>query len=271
MDIVVRAGDGAVFLAVPLDDDDTATPAIVEIGLDREAAERLAGQISIALAVLSDGGEPEAEPALPDGVIEMAGERYMRDPAGRLVPIELVSAQHLLEDQTVRKILGYAEALSAQIQRFRGHTFDDVGTFVALLAERYGDRRGGRKGNVQLSTFDGLMKVVVSVQDQLAFGPELEVAKGLVDACITAWGEGARAELRALVHHAFQVDQSGRYNREAIFQLRRVAIEDPRWQAAMTAIGDAIRVLGSREYVRFYKRRDARAPWEPVTIDVAKA
>ncbi len=270
-DITVRAAEGAIYLAVPLDNRPATTP-IVEICLDREAAERLAGQIQIGLAALDVGVAPKVD-ALPEGVIEIAGERYMRDPSGRLVPLPLVKPQHALEDQTVRKIIGHAEALSAQIDRFRGHTIDDISAFCELLAGQYSERRGGERGNVQLSTYDSLMRVQVTVQDQITFGAELDAAKQLVDGCIVKWSTKAplAPEIRALIEHAFQVDHAGKINRAALYQLRRLDIDDADWRAAMAAVADAMRVVGSKEYVRFQRRVSTRAPWSPITVDLAKA
>lgn len=208
---------------------------------------------------------------VPDGTTEIDGAKFMADAQGRLVPVALIKPQHLLEDQTVRKIIGYAQTLSAEIGRFRGHTFDDVASFAELLAEQYGARIGGRKGNTTLNSYDGLFRVVVQVQDQISFGPELQVAKQLVDECITEWSDGARSEIRALVEHAFQVDKEGRINRAALFQLRRLDIDDEQWRSAMAALGDAIRVIGSKEYVRFYQRSSRTAPWQAITIDLAAA
>lgn len=195
----------------------------------------------------------------------------MKDAGGRLVPVDVVKPEHRLEDQTVRKMIGYAEELSARIARFRGHTFDDITTALDLMAEKYGAKRGGSKGNVTLTSYDGLLKVTVQVQEQLTFGPELQIAKGLVDDCIARWSAGANDNIRALVEHAFQVDKEGRINRAALFQLRRLSIDDADWMAAMEALSDAIRVLGSKEYVRFYRRADTRGRWEPITIDLATA
>jgi hypothetical protein len=209
--------------------------------------------------------------AIADPVQQIGGKPFMADAGGRLVPLDLVKPEHKLEDQAVRKIVGYALDLNARISRFRGHTFDDIGTFVDLLAEQYGGKRGGKKGNLTITSYDGTQKVTVQVQDQLSFGPELQVAKELVDACITAWSEGASNEIRALVEHAFQVDKEGRINRAALFQLRRLDIKDDQWRAAMDALGEAIRVIGSREYVRIYRRDDARSPWQAITIDLAQA
>ena len=209
--------------------------------------------------------------AARSGVVEIEGQQYMRDAGGRLVPIDVVKPEHRLEDQTVRAIMGFAVNLSDQISRFRGHTFDDVASFTELLAEKYGGRRGGRKGNITITSYDGTQKVVVQVQDQLSFGPELQVAKELVDACISGWAVDLRPEIRALVEHAFQVDKEGRINRAALFQLRRLDIDDAQWKQAMRALSDAIRVIGSKEYVRFYRRASSRGAWETVTIDLAAA
>jgi len=196
---------------------------------------------------------------------------YMRDAKGRLVPDALVRPEDKLEDQMVRKILVYADELSAQIARFKGHTFDDVGAYLALLAEKYGAGRGGSKGNMTFTSYDGTCKVQVQVADTIVFGPGLQVARQLIDECIAEWAEGSRAEIRALVEHAFRTDKEGLVNREAIFALRRIDIADGRWRTAMAAITDSIRVAGSKTYVRFYRRPDPQGKWEPVTIDLAAA
>lgn len=205
------------------------------------------------------------------GVVEIDGEKYMVDDKGRRTPLAMVKPQEKLEDQMVRKIIFFAEALSAQIDRFRGHCFDDIGAFMALLSEQYGATRGGKKGNMTFTSYDGRLKVQVQISDQMTFGPELQVAKDLIDECINEWSAGSRDEIRALVDHAFEPRKEGIVNREAIFSLRRVEIDDDRWKRAMDAIGDSIRVQGSKTYIRFYKRPDPNALWEAVTIDMASA
>ncbi|WP_246728291.1 DUF3164 family protein [Microvirga terricola] len=211
-------------------------------------------------------------PVVTSSGVEVVGsDRYYRDAKGCLIPENLVPAKDRLVDDVVRKIVGYADDISAQVARFKGHTFDDVNTTLDLIADKYGAKLGGSKGNVTLMSIDGTLKVQVAVADQLTFGPELQAAKSLIDECIASWSEGSRDEIRALVNHAFQVDREGKINRTAIFQLRRVQIEDERWQQAMTAIGDAIRVVGSKEYVRFYKRSSATDGWKAVTVDLASA
>lgn len=184
--------------------------------------------------------------------------------------LTMVKAQDQLQDELVRKIMGYAIALSDQVARFKAHTFDDIGGFEALLAQEYDARIGGQKGNKTLMSFDGLFKVQVQVADNVVFGPELQIAKALVDECLNEWAEGARDEIRAIVTRAFNTDKEGQINRSEIFMLLRLEIEDERWLRAMKAIRDAMRVVGSKTYVRCYRRESFDGQWQAVSIDLAK-
>jgi len=198
-------------------------------------------------------------------------EGFWKDTKGRLVPGNLVRPADKLIDQTVRKIIGFATELNAQIARFKGHTFDDIVTCMSLIGEQYGAKIGGEKGNVTLTTFDGCMRVQVQVSDRITFGPELQVAKGLIDECISAWSADANPHIRVIVQDAFRVDGEGRLNREAILSLRRLAIEDETWGRAMQALTDSIRVEGSATYVRFYARQAPTDSWSIITVDLASA
>lgn len=206
-----------------------------------------------------------------DGRITLNGRVFLADAKGALVPIDLIRPADLLEDETVRKIMGHAVALSAQIARFKGHTFEDLGAFEALLDQEYGTRRGGAKGNKTFMSHDGLMKISVQVAEHIDFGPQLQVAKELIDECLTEWSAESRPEIAAIVTRAFNTDKAGQINRAEIFMLLRLEIEDARWRRAMDAIRDAMRVVGSKTYIRCYRRPAHDGAWTPVTIDLAKA
>ncbi len=206
-----------------------------------------------------------------DGTTIVNGRPYLADAKGNLVPLEQVKAADKLEDETVRKVMKFARALSAQIADFRGHTFTDLGEFDALLEQDYGLTKGGCKGNRTYQTFDGCMKVQVQVADFVDFGPQLQVAKGLIDECLNEWSAEARPEIRAIITRAFNTDKEGQVNRSEIFMLLRLDIEDQRWKRAMDAIRDAMRVTGSKTYLRFYERERHDGAWKAVTIDLAKA
>lgn len=205
------------------------------------------------------------------GATMVNGKEYMADAKGNLVPLELIKPADKLEDEVVRKVISFAKELSAQIGRFRGHTMTDLGEFDALLQQEYSLIKGGKKGNRTYQTFDGLKKVVVQISDFIDFGPQLQTAKTLLDECLNEWAADSRPEIRAIITRAFNTDKAGQVNRSEIFMLLRLDIEDPRWQEAMRAIRDAMRVTGSKEYVRFYERASLEAAWNAVTIDLSKA
>lgn len=205
------------------------------------------------------------------GIIDIEGTPHMRDSKGRLVPASTVRAQDQLQDELVRKIIGYASELSDQVARFKSHSTEDVETFVDLLAQNYGDTRGGGKGNMTFQSYDGTLKVSVAVAEHFDYGPELQIAKGLVDECLTDWSSDARPELRAIVERAFNTDKEGKINRAELLSLMKLEIDDERWQSAMKAIKDAERSIGSKTYMRFYRRDDGQSDWEAITIDLAKA
>ncbi len=207
-----------------------------------------------------------------NGGQKIIGDReYMTDAKGALVPVENIKGQYILEDQTVRQIAYFAQLLSEQIARFKAHTFDDISAFEGILSDEYDATVGGKKGNKTLSSYDGLFKVTVQIADRVEFGPELQVAKSLIDECLTEWSADSRTEIRAIITRAFNVDKEGQINRSEIYTLLRLEITDPRWQKAMTAIRDAMRVVGSKSYVRCYRRATNDGAWEPITIDLAKA
>ncbi|WP_245510578.1 DUF3164 family protein [Antarcticimicrobium sediminis] len=208
---------------------------------------------------------------VPDGRIEANGRTYMADAKSALVPLELVKPEDQLEDETVRKVIGFAQAISDQVARFKAHTFEDIGAFDAILAQEYGTSKGGAKGNKTLMSYDGLFKVQVQVADNIDFGPQLQVAKELVDECLNEWAADARPEIRGIITRAFNTDKAGQINRSEIFMLLHLDIEDPRWRRGMDAIRSAMRVVGSKTYVRCYQRETTDGGWQAITVDLAKA
>jgi hypothetical protein len=194
---------------------------------------------------------------------------YMRNPYGDLVPADLVAARIKLEDQAVRTLIGSATALREAMAAFKASALADIDALLDLLAQQYKTSRRGRRGGVELIAFDGCMKVSVTVADTIDLGPEINIAKELIDGCIARWSDGADSNLKAVVENAFRVGQGGKLAVEAILRLRQVRITDADWQRAMLAIGDAMRATASKSYVRFYTRPAPDAKWVQVALDFA--
>ena len=195
---------------------------------------------------------------------------YMTNAEGHLVPIDKVKPEDRLEDDLVCELYAEALSLNAELAAFKQKSFENVNGFVTLLDEKYGVTKGGKKGNLTLTSYDGLTRIQISVADNLQFGPQLQVAKSLIDECINEWSDGANNNIRALVDHAFRVDKSGRINVQSILGLRRLNISDEKWLKAMDAITESIRVTSSKQYVRIYRRPSPEADWENVNLNIAR-
>ncbi|WP_353428731.1 DUF3164 family protein [Paracoccus denitrificans] len=208
---------------------------------------------------------------MPDGIVMVDGKPYMPDGVGKLSAVEAIPPLKKLRDEVVRAEFGFALALAEQISRFKGHVMTNLGNFDALVQQEFNVTVGGAKGNRTYTSFDGLWKIEVRMQDQIAYGPELQAAKPLFDACLNEWASDTRPALRSIVANAFDTDKEGKINRTNIHMLLNTEDDDPRWKRGQDALREAMYVIGSKEYIRFSMRESCKSRWTAVTIDLANA
>ena len=194
---------------------------------------------------------------------------YMTNSAGHLVPNDRVKPADKLEDELVNNLYDQALGVNKALSDLKAKAFEEVGSFLELIGQEYGVAKGGKKGNLTLTSYDGLTRVQISVADKLEFGAQLQVAKELIDECINDWSDGANTNIQTLVDHAFRVDKAGQINMQSILGLRRLNITEDKWTKAMDAITDSIRISATKEYVRFYRRSSPTQNWESVRLDIA--
>jgi len=195
----------------------------------------------------------------------------MANSVGALVPIDVIKAEHLLEDELVKKLTARAKVLNAMLAEFADETLAEVAALRDLISEQYGVKKGGAKGNVTLTSYDGKLQVQVAVGESISFGPELAAAKELIDGCVLRWSEGSNANTQALIQHAFQTNKAGKIDTGRVLGLRQLDISDPEWKQAMEAISNAVRVTGSKTYTRFYDRDPIKDTLTPISLNIANA
>ncbi len=196
---------------------------------------------------------------------------HMRDAQGRLVPISMIRPIDQERDRLVRELVGLAKELNEKLGQFKSKVFGDAAAFVDLSAEEYGVKRGGKKGNVTLHTFDGEFKLQVATAEAIRFDERLQAAKELFDACAADWSDGSRDEIKIVIQETFRTDKEGNLSVGRILGLQRWAIKDPRWQEAVRAVGESIQVIGSKQYLRFYERIGDTDRYQPISLDMATA
>jgi hypothetical protein len=194
---------------------------------------------------------------------------YVKDRNGNLVPKDRVKDIDRERDKVVREIIKDASKVSGLIAEFKDNAMQAVADFADHSAAEYGAKLGGKKGNMTLFTFDGSYKVELAVNENQAFDERLQVAKSLIDECIQDWMRGSNKNIQALVQDAFKVDKQGKVSVERILGLRRLNIEDERWDKAMDAISDSIQITGSKRYIRVYQLNEASGEYVRIPLDAA--
>lgn len=184
---------------------------------------------------------------------------YWRDARGGLTPIAKVKEVDRARDAVVRRLAQAAQEMNTTLGQFKLLAMSELEQFVELSAAQYGQElRGAKgKGNITLTSYDGRFKVERQIAEHLVFDERLQVAKQIIDERVHVWSKGANANIKALVNHAFQVDKAGNVSTGRVLSLRTLKIDDPEWQRAMDAIADAMKVVGSTSYIRFYERNAA--------------
>lgn len=199
---------------------------------------------------------------------ELKNDNYRKNAQGHLVPENLIRPVDKLRDDVVLDIVEAAKVLRQAMVDFKTASMQKIGDFIDLSSEEYGVEYGGTKGNVTLPSFDGQFKILRAVGDHRVFDERIQAAKKLIDECVIAWSDGANDNLKALVDHAFRVNKQGRIDVNEVLGLRQIDIDDARWQEAMEAIADSIRVTGTSQYLRIYERQP-NGKYVQISLDIS--
>lgn len=195
--------------------------------------------------------------------------QYRQDARGNLIPITNIKEVDLLRDELVMEIVNTLNPLFQELREAKINAIADVRAFVDLSAEKYGVKPS-KKGNITMHSFDGKWRVTIAMNDVLTFDERLQAAKALIDECLNKWTENSRDELKIIVGQAFDVNKEGKISVAKVLGLRKLDIQDEKWQRAMTALTDSVHTQATREYIRLHQRHDETGQYVLVVGDLAR-
>ena len=191
------------------------------------------------------------------------------DPQGNPVPAKYVDKVDKLRDRLVGKLTRRAGQISETLGKFRADAFADVEKYLSAVEEIYGVSARNPGGNKILADFSQTAKVEIKVNNVVGFDDRIVLAKGIIDECTKRWSVGGDDRVKLLVDYAFKVDKQGNLDRDLILGLRKLDIKDKNWRKAMEILSDSLRIVGTRAYIRFWKKNEAGA-WETLPLDIAQ-
>lgn len=195
--------------------------------------------------------------------------QYRQDARGNLIPIANIKEMDLERDELVMEIVNKLNPLFQEVHEAKANAIADVRAFVDLSAEKYGVKPS-KKGNITLHSFDGKWRVTIAMNDVMTFDERLQAAKALIDECLNEWTENSRDELKIIVNQAFDVNKEGKISVAKVLGLRKLDIQDEKWQRAMAALTDSVHTQATREYIRLHQRRDETGEYVLMTADLGK-
>lgn len=198
-------------------------------------------------------------------------DNFKENAQGGFTPIERIAPIDLLRDEMVQKIIEEARAIHLQIKEFKENTLAEIITFLELSASEHNRKFGGKKGNVQLTSFDGKHKVMRKNQDFITFDERLVIAKDMLLEVARDWAShpGVPADITILIEGHFRLNKNGQVSVSEVMSLRNYPIQDPRWKEAMKILQDGIQVHLTVTYLRFFERVGNTDEYKPISLDIA--
>ena len=194
--------------------------------------------------------------------------------SGEEVPSKFVPSRDKKATALVARHLKAAEALSSRLAALKVAVLADVEAFVDWSSEASGVKTaGGAKGNVDLTSFDGLTQIRIRKPEYIEFDERLMQAKSLIDQFLETFSGDEKGKLiTRMINAAFTTTRDGRLRAEAICAVqRRIHLSDPLWVRAMQLIEQSKQAIKAKTYIRFYRRQDTESDWKLVELDIANA
>ncbi|MDQ7084424.1 MAG: DUF3164 family protein [Sulfurovum sp.] len=190
---------------------------------------------------------------------------------GETVHPDMVRADDKMKDELVYDILEKVNEKREVLRDFKKEALQDIATYMEILRDEYGldVTKKSNKGNITLESFDGLKKVQIAVATHIGFDEKLTFAKEKFDMYFKEITKDANGDLKTLIMKVFEVDKKGNVNVKQILSLKSYDIEHPLWIEAMAIIDDAIEVVGSKSYIRFYERKSTEDKWENISLNIS--
>ena len=190
---------------------------------------------------------------------------------GAAVPLRHVSKYDRTRDAAVRRIYArFAKARQA-LEKVMAESLADLDAVAKARVEAGID--SGAKGNIQVSSFDGLITVGLNVRYDIHLDQRAVLARELMFACARRIADKLNSDeaklLEVLIDEAFQPTRSGALPVARVLSLMRREVNDADWKEAKRLLADSMETSRGKSYLRVEARPDRQHDPVPVRLDIA--
>lgn len=198
----------------------------------------------------------------------MQQPKTMTDSQGQAVPISYVKPYDRERDRVARRILKRWQDERDRLARLKAETLADIAKLQAFGAAKE-TKVGGAKGNVQFSSFDGLIRVRVDARTMVEFDDRFRQAQELIlsyaDELAGATGE---RDIATIIRAALTPNAGGMLARSRVIGLLRLNINAEKWLRAMELLRECQLVKAGKSYI-YVETRDGGGDWDMIPLDIA--
>ncbi len=195
------------------------------------------------------------------------------DNLGREVPAAYVKPFDKIRDREVRAIVAEFTKVRGILEKTMAGALARVDKIKAAYdAEPGAVKRGLGKGNYQVQSFNGLLRVSIDQQYRIQLDERVKEARDRMLAYAKGLCAKAGADAQALyeiVEEAFAASKSGGLSVARVLSLCRRNINAPEWVAARAMLLESIKPEKSKAYISVETRPDTQHDWRPIRLDIA--
>lgn len=193
----------------------------------------------------------------------------LTDAQGQQVPISYVKPYDRARDKAARRILARFLKANQYLAQVKADTLADI---EALQTSTYPEAAnlGGVKGNVQFSSFDGLIRVRSEAKTFIEFDDRIKAAQALIfDYLNDLKGSDKHQDIQTIINETFKPTSSGMLSRTKVIGLTRWNIKAQKWVMAMDLIRECQFAKSGKSYI-YCESKDSRdAEFETISLDFA--
>lgn len=194
----------------------------------------------------------------------------VRRPDGSYISLSEMKPRDQLGHELTLKMFPLALAQRDALAELKALVLKEMRALRDMMRIDHGLDITGKEGGFSVRSACGSMVIRVEISKSVAFGPEIEDAKELIDEFLNSKLDGSSEEIRAIVGDVFKLNKKGRLDTAGILGLKKHPFEDPLWERAMAVIDEALISDASTTYLRFYQVDTERKTEQMVALDLAK-
>lgn len=201
----------------------------------------------------------------------MSSEKVMIDSMGAAVPVRHVSKYDRTRDASVRRIYARFAKARQTLEKVMSESLADLDAVAKARGEA--GIEAGAKGNIQVSSFDGLITVGLNVRYDIHLDERVIRARELMFACARRIAAKLDSEesklLEVLIDEAFQPTRSGALPVARVLSLMRREVNDAEWKEAKRLLSECMETRRGKSYLRVEARKDRQHDPLPIRLDIA--